>query len=242
MRILIVNPNTSAEMTESIGRAAQSVASAGVSVSAVCPPDGPPSIEGWHDDAAAACAMLETLRARREEADAFVIACFGDPGLDAARELCRQPVLGIAEAAMNAATMVADSFSIVTTLARTRAVSARLAREYGMTEKCRAIRAAEIPVLDLESNPDRAREIIRKECETAVREDDCGAIVLGCAGMADLPRQLAENLQIPVLDGVACAVRFAEALVGLGLSTSKKSHPAPLRKKYAGKLAGMSPE
>ena len=242
MQITIINPNTSVGMTEAIGRAAQESASSGVSVSAVCPADGPPSIEGWHDDAAAACAMLETLRGRRDSADAFVIACFGDPGLDAARELCDQPVLGIAEAAMTAAVMLADSFSIVTTLGRTRAVSARLVREYGMRDKCRAIRAAEIPVLDLESNPDRCRQLILEECRSTIEEDDCGAIVLGCAGMADLPRQLTEELGVPVLDGVACAVRLAEALVGLGLSTSKKSYPAPLTKKYAGKLAGMSPE
>ena len=242
MRITVINPNTSAGMTEAIGRAAQDAASSGVSVSAVNPPDGPPAIEGWHDDAAAACAMLQTLRQRRDSADAFVIACFGDPGLDAARELCNQPVLGIAEAAMTTAAMTADSFSIVTTLARTRAVSARLVREYGMQNKCRAIRAAEIPVLDLESNPDRAKQLILQECQNALQEDDCGAIVLGCAGMADLPKQLAQKLGVPVLDGVACAVRLAEALVGLGLSTSKKSYPAPLPKKYAGKLAEMSPE
>ena len=242
MRILIVNPNTSAGMTESIGRAAQAAASPGVSVFAVNPPDGPPSIEGWHDDAAAACAMLETLRARRDSADAFVLACFGDPGLDAARELCDRPVLGIAEAAMTAAALLADSFSIVTTLARTRAVSARLVREYGMREKCRAIRAAEIPVLALESDPARTRRLMEDECRRALDEDDCGAIVLGCAGMADLPGRLTKSLGVPVLDGVACAVRLAEALAGLGLSVSKKSYPRPLAKQYAGKMSGMSPE
>lgn len=240
MRITVINPNTSADMTESIGRAAQAAASPGVSVSAVNPPDGPPAIEGWHDDAAAACATLQTLRERRNSADAFVIACFGDPGLAAARELCAQPVVGVAEAAMTAAAMVADSFSIVTTLARTRAISERLVLEYGMRRKCRAIRAADIPVLELES--DGARQIIADECQNALREDQCGAIVLGCAGMADLPEHLTRKLNIPVLDGVACAVRFAEALAGLKLATSKKSYPFPLAKKYAGKMADMSPE
>ena len=242
MQILVINPNTSAGMTEAIGRAARAAASPGVAVAAVNPPDGPPSIEGWHDDAVAACAMLELLRKKQNEADAFVLACFGDPGLDAARELCDAPVLGIAEAAMTAATLLADSFSIVTTLARTRAVSARLLREYGMREKCRAIRAADIPVLALESDPDKTRQLIEKECRRAVKEDQCGAIVLGCAGMADLPRHLTQTLGVPVLDGVACAVRMAEALVGLQLKTSKQSHPAPLAKQYAGKFAGMSPE
>ena len=228
-------------MTAAIGRAARAAVSPGTSVSAVCPADGPASIEGWHDDAAAACAMLETLRAHRDSADAFVVACFGDPGLDAARELCDGPVLGIAESAMAAAAMVSDSFSIVTTLGRTRAVAARLVREYGMERRCRAIRAAEIPVLALESDADASRTAIEDECRRALAEDDCGAIVLGCAGMADLPARLSESLGVPALDGVACAARFAEALAGLGLSTSKRAYPSPLAKPYAGKLAGMSP-
>ena len=229
-------------MTEAIARAARAAASPGVSVCAVNPADGPPSIEGWHDDAVAACAMLDLVREKRDEADAFVLACFGDPGLDAARELCDQPVLGIAESAMTAAALLADSFSIVTTLARTSAISARLTREYGMRDKCRAIRAVDIPVLALESDPERTRQLMEEECRRAMEEDECGAIVLGCAGMADLPERLAQNLGIPVLDGVACAVRLAEALAGLGLKTSKKSYPAPLTKKYAGKFAGMSPK
>ena len=242
MRILVVNPNTSAGMTAAIGRAARAAASPGVTVAAENPPDGPPSIEGWHDDAVAACAVLDLLRQRRGHADAFVLACFGDPGLDAARELCEQPVVGVAEAAMTVAALVADSFSIVTTLARTRAISARLTREYGMRDKCRAIRAADIPVLALEADPQRTRQLIEAECRRALQEDQCGAIVLGCAGMADLPQQLTQALGVPVLDGVACAVRLAEALVGLGLQTSPQSHPAPLPKQYAGKFADLSPK
>jgi allantoin racemase len=70
-------------------------------------------------------------------------------------------------------------------------------------------------------SPKRARGIILKECERAIAEDKSGAIVLGCAGMADLGRFLEQHLQVPVIDGVAAAVKFAEALVGLGLNNKR---------------------
>lgn len=120
VRIQVINPNTSLAMTETIGAAARAVAAPGTEILAVCPRAGVPSIEGHFDEAIAAVGVLEQIRAGREQGvDGHVIACFGDPGLLAARELAQGPVIGIAEAAMHMATMVATRFSIVTTLPRT---------------------------------------------------------------------------------------------------------------------------
>jgi allantoin racemase len=87
-----------------------------------------------------------------------------------------------------------------------------------------------------------ARATILRECEAALRDDESGAIVLGCAGMADLTRYLQDRLGVPVIDGVAAAVKFAEALVGLGPKTSKRGDLAyPLYKPYVGNLAAYAP-
>jgi len=241
MRIKLINPNTSSAMTEAMARAAREVASPGTRIDAVTTLSGPASIEGHYDEAISVIGLIDQMRAD-PNADAYVIACFGDPGLLAARELTGAPVLGIAEAAMHSATFLATSFSVVTTLERTRIISEALVRNYGMQAACRRVRATDLPVLELEEPGDRVNEIVFAECLRALDEDRCGAIVLGCAGMAGLVEYLRARLPVPVIDGVTAAVKFAEALVGAGLRTSKHGDLAyPLPKIYSGSLAAYAP-
>jgi allantoin racemase len=243
MKIKVINPNTTESMTEKIGAAARAVAAPGTTVVATSPAMGPVSIEGHYDEAVSVLGLLEEVRAG--EADGchgYVIACFGDPGLLAAREIARGPVLGIAEAAMHAASLIATGFTIVTTLERTRGISRHLVEAYGMARLCRNIRATDLAVLDLEKEGSAARAIIVEECRRALKEDHADAIVLGCAGMADLSAQIAGAIGAPVIEGVTAAVKFVEALVGLGLGTSKIGDLAfPLPKAYRGALQRFAP-
>ncbi|CCD89353.1 putative protein with Asp/Glu/hydantoin racemase domain [Bradyrhizobium sp. ORS 285] len=220
--INVINPNMTATMTELIAKAAQVSASPNTRIVGRTARFGAASIEGHYDEAIAAVGMLKEVEAGDAEGcHAHVIACFGDPGLLAARELSAAPVLGIAEAAMHAASFVATHFSVVTTLSRTKVIAEHLVRNYGMEHHCRKVRAVDVAVLDLDKPESNVRGTLLGECRAALREDGIGAIVLGCAGMADLAHDLSSELGIPVIDGVAAAVRFAEALVGLGLKTSK---------------------
>lgn len=241
MRIKLINPNTTEAMTDAMAAVARQVAAAGTVIDAATARSGPVSIEGHYDEAISVIGLIDEIRAD-PEADAYVLACFGDPGLLAAREMTSAPVLGIAEAAMHAATFVASSFSVVTTLERTRILSEALVRNYGMQGFCRAVRATDLPVLDLEQADDRVHAIILAECLRALDQDRCGAIVLGCAGMAGLVDHLRARLPVPVIDGVTVAVKFAEAMVGAGLGTSKHGDLAyPLPKLYTGCLSGYAP-
>ncbi|MFG1696221.1 aspartate/glutamate racemase family protein [Nonomuraea sp. NPDC049309] len=235
-RIRVINPNTALAMTESIGRCARAVASPSTEVTAVSPAMGPESIESHYDEALAVPGVLaEIAKGERESVDAYVIACFGDPGLDAARELAAGPVLGIAEAAMHAATMVGRTFSVVTTLARTTGRAWDLAHRYGFAAACRGVHACEIPVLDLEKPP--ARAAVTELCAQVAERDGSDAIVLGCAGMADFCAEVSRATGVPVIDGVAAATRFAESLVALGLRTSTRGEYArPRPKRYSGLL------
>lgn len=220
--INVINPNTTATMTDLIAKAAQASAGPHTRIMGRTSRFGPASIEGHYDEALATIGLLQEIAAGDEAGcDAHVIACFGDPGLLAAREITRAPVLGIAEAAMRAASFVATHFSVVTTLSRTKIIAEHLARNYGMEHICRKVRAVDVAVLDLDKPEANVRGLLLSECRAALDHDGIGAIVLGCAGMADLARDLSDELGIPVIDGVAAAVRFAEALVGLGLQTSK---------------------
>lgn len=228
MRITLLNPNTSRTMTAKIAAAAREVAGPDVEIVAVCPDIGPAAIESHADEVAAAAAVVELLLAdqRAGGSDAYVIACFGDPGLDAARELAPVPVVGIAECAMHAATLAGRSFAVVTTLGRTLGRARDLVARYGMGEAAVWLTAAEIPVLELEDTTSAAVATIEGLCHDAVRRE-ADVVVLGCAGMADLCRRLEASAGIPVVDGVAAGVGMATAMVRMGLHTSRRSEYAP---------------
>ena len=222
MHIRLINPNTTAAMTAKIGAAAERVAAAGTRISATNPEAGPVSIESHFDEAISAVGVLDEIRRGDAQAvDAYVIACFGDPGLLAARELSAAPVIGIAEAAFHFATLISTRFSVVTTLGRTTIIAEQLLHNYGFAQHCRRVRAAEIPVLELEHDSACALERIIAECRRAKAEDGIGAIVLGCAGMAEHSAEIGAAVGLPIVDGVSAAVKLAESLVALGLRTSK---------------------
>lgn len=239
VKILLVNPNTSAAMTAGIAAAARAVAAPGTTILAVQPSFGPRSIEGHFDEAIAAAGVAEQVH-QAPAHDAVVIACFGDPGLDAAREATRAPVLGIAEAAFHAAAMLATGFSVVTTMTRTCVIAEHLVQRHGFERQCRGIHGTDIPVLDLEACGEDTVARIEAAARQALERDRSGAIVLGCAGMAALCATLQQRLGVPVIDGVAVAVKFAEGLAALGLGTSKHGdYAAPLPKAYVGWAAPL---
>jgi allantoin racemase len=242
MRILLVNPNTTASMTEKAAIAARAVAASGTEIIAATSRMGPVSIEGHYDGAIALPGLLAELSDRRAEGyDAAIIACFDDTGLEAARSFCDVPVLGLCESAVATAGFLAQRFTVVTTLERSRVLIDNLVRRYGMGDRAK-VRASDIPVLELENEASGAIGKLRAEIERALVEDGAEAIVLGCAGMTDLARELQAHYGVPVVDGVAAAVKQAEALVSLGLSTSKRgSYASPLPKPYLGAMSQFAP-
>lgn len=239
MRIMVVNPNTTAEMTAKIEQSARAVAGPGTRIDAVTSSMGPASIESHYDEALSVPGVLAAVRAGAAAgADGYVIACFGDPGLDAAREVAAGPVVGIAEAAMHAAALLGRGFSVVTTLERTRGRAWDLAARYVAPGACRGVHACDIPVLELDRDPavtDRVVALAR----AALARDGSDVIVLGCAGMADLPHVVAQRVGVPVVDGVSAATLLVQTLVTLGLGTSKHGEYAPPPpKRYTGAAGG----
>ena len=238
MNIVVINPNTTAAMTGRIAATAKAVAQAGTHIIAIQPSAGPASIEGYADEAMAVPHMLEAMFAEQAKGSAiagYVIACFDDTGLDAARCILDAPVVGIGEAAFHLASLIAPRFSVVTTLSRSvQAIEHNLVK-YGLASRCAKVRAAEVAVLDLEDAASDAYAHISSEIGTALKEDRAEAIVLGCAGMTDLAARLSKEHGVPVIDGVGAGVKLIESLAALGLKTSKRTtYAAPLHKAYAG--------
>jgi allantoin racemase len=236
MRILVVNPNTSEEMTRDIGEQAARYARPDTEIETVAAPWGPRSIEGHYEEQLAATATLEAISARSADGfDGVVIACFGDPGLFAAREISPVPVVGIAEAALLTACTVAYRFSVVTVLPRVRPMIEETVQRVGLASRCASVRTTPLSVLDCERDPQAAAREIAIAARAAVAEDGAEAICLGCAGMGPLDQQVRAELDVPVLDGVACAVKLVEGIVDYGLATSRvAAFRAPEPKEFVG--------
>jgi len=217
-RIGIINPNSTSSMTTAIGVAALRAAHKTTEIIAMQNDRGPASIEGAVDGARAVPGLLDCIeRAERSGAmDAYIIACFDDTGLDAARMLTRKPVIGIGEAAARIAAMISRRFTIITTLPVSIPVLEDNLVRYGLAS-VGTVRASGIPVLGLEADPSAALSIIGEGIRDALRVDRSGAIVLGCAGMADMAQQLSDLHSVPVVEGVSAAVRLAELLTSLEL-------------------------
>lgn len=241
-RIRVINPNTARAMTETIGRCARAVAAPATEITAVNPDMGPESIESHYDSALAVPGVLaEVAAGERAGAEGYVIACFGDPGVEAARELATGPVVGIAEAAMRTAALLGRGFSVVTTLSRTTGHTWDLAQRYGCATVCRGVHACDVPVLDLEDPASGARTLVAERCAAALGADGSDVIVLGCAGMADFCAEISAGLGVPVVDGVAAATKLVESLIALGLRTSGRDEfAAPRPKRYTGLLRDFS--
>jgi allantoin racemase len=214
VRILIINPNTTASMTRTIGSAARKAAALGTEIIAMNPLSGPASIQGPEDGDAALPGLFALFDAeiiQKRGYDAAIIACFDDTGLVELEVRSPVPVTGIGKAAYVRAAALGSPFSVVTTLAVSIPVLAENIRAYGLDGHCAAVRASNVPVLDLEAKPVEATQKIEAEIIAALREDQCRSIVLGCAGMADLAAALEKEHRIPVIEGISAAVQWCEA-------------------------------
>ncbi|MDB5365508.1 MAG: hypothetical protein JWM77_1435 [Rhodospirillales bacterium] len=238
MRILVINPNTSIEMTASIDAVAKKYAAADTVLTTLSPAYGPRSIECHYEEQIAGLATIETVAQLEAEYDAFVIACYGDPAVDACREITNKPVIGIGEASMHMACLLGHKFSIVTVIPRAVPIMEDLARKIGLESRCASIRSTSLTVLEIEADPDRAVIEMVAEAKAAIAQDGAEVICLGCAGMGPLDDRVQDAVGVPVLDGTVCAVLLAQSAVAYRKSTSKAAAYAPPGKK---ELVGCSP-
>jgi allantoin racemase len=221
--IMVVNPNTSGAMTDEIVAAARKVAAPGTLILGGTSARGPQSVETNADEVWGALGVLQQVREGEDRGmSGYVIACFGDTGLAAAKETARGPAVGMTEAALLTAAVVAARFSIITLPPRTREMSRRVVRAIGLTDRC-TVRAIDVGVSALVAGSAPVLDAMTAEAHRAVRHDGAEAIVLGCAGLAALVGPLQDALGVPVIDGVAAAVKMVEGLLAQGLTTSRAS-------------------
>ena len=223
MKIKVINPNTSDEMTREIEESAKSVASPGTEILCSHPEHGPECVEGGYDTVESTFHLLEEVVKSEQEdkPDAYVIACFGDPGIDAIREMTDAPVIGIAEASFYLANILGARFSVVATLPRMRKDIEDRLRLCGMNIKLASLRTPDLSVLSLTGSPEETEKTLIETAKQCVKEDYAEVIVLGCAGMAGFEDRVSAACGVPVLDTVKVGIKYAEMCVSLGLKTSK---------------------
>ena len=227
MRILVVNPNTTVAMTESIAATARRAAAPGTEIVGLTAGFGVDGIDSAYESLLSAVAVMDRVTTHPDPFDAVVMAGFGEHGREGLMELLDVPVVDVAEASAHIAMMLGRSYTVVTTLARSiAAIEDRLATA-GLLDRCAGVRAAGMSTMDVERDPAAAVRAVVEQARQAVEVDRAEVVCLGCGGMAGLEDAIRDALGVPVIDGVAAGVKLAESLVQLGLSTSKVCTYAP---------------
>lgn len=217
MKILVINPVTTGEWLEEDRDYFQGVADEGTEVEVVGLDKGPASVETFHDAVYAGPEILRLVRERGDAADAIMINCFADPALDAAREIADKAVLGPAETSMSVALHLGSRFSVISILANTAPWIRLQAIRLGVEAKLASAIGVDIPVLDLEKDPEKTIDEIVRAAEETIERDGAEVIILGCTGMAALSQKARERLSVPLIEPAATTLKMAELLVKLGL-------------------------
>ena len=207
--IIVINPNSTEAVTQGIDRALEPLRMAGgPEIECVTLPEGPPGIETQADVEGVVAPLCDLVKARDNDAAAFVIACYSDPGLHAAREITARPVLGIAECAMLTALTKGERFGLISILESGVQRHLRYVRQLGLEQRF----AGDVPVgFGVTELGDRSK-VLGRMIETGERlRDEYGADVLifGCAGMADYRDQVVESVGLPVVEPSQAAVTMA---------------------------------
>lgn len=233
MEITVINPTITARWNEATRRSYADAARPGTRVTVVSLDWGTASIECYRDEALSTPGILSrVVEAEGAGADAVIIDCMADPGLYAARELVRIPVVGAAQASMHLAAMLGHRFSVLGTSELDIATYEDQVARYGLSSKLASVRAFNIPVLTLEEDAEATLAAVVDVATAAVRKDGAHVIVPGCTGLAGLAPRIQEGLaergcEVPVLDPPPVALKLAETLVDLGQTHSQRSYPKP---------------
>jgi Asp/Glu/hydantoin racemase len=215
-RILVVNPNSTEAVTQSIDEAMAPLRfPGGPEIACLTLSEGPPGVETQSDADSVIAPLCRLIAARDNEASAFVIACFSDPGLFSARETTRKPVLGIAECGILTALTLGHRFGIISILARSVPRHLRYIGAMGLSDRLAADLPIELGVLEL---ADESRTLERMVAVgRALREKHrAEVVVMGCAGMARYRARVESAIGIPVVEPTQAAVAMAIGRVKLG--------------------------
>ncbi len=238
MRILVINPNTSADITARMVALAQAMAPAGVLFSGATGRFGARYIASRAAAAIAAHATLDVYAEHGEGADAVLLGCFGDPGLDGLREIAPVPVVGMADAACLAACLHGRRFSIVTGGERWGPMLEEFCAARGLRDRLASVRTVAPTGAEIAADPAGAQRLLAGTCAAAAREDGAEAVILAGAGLAGLAGTIAADVPVPVLCSFTEGVR---AVLALAASRPAKPRVGSFAQTPRVETSGLSP-
>ncbi len=218
--IYVINPNSTAAVTEGIGRACAPLRLAdGPKIECLTLAEGPPGVQTQRDVDGVVAPLLRLVgeldRRKENAAVAFVIACFSDPGLHSAREVTRRPVLGIMECGILTALTLGQRFGVIAILQGSIPRHQRAIGAMGLADRFAGERAVGLNVVELADEPKTLERMTRVAKE--LREiDGANAVVMGCAGMAQYRERVEQAAGLPVVEPTQAAVAMAIGRVRLG--------------------------
>lgn len=216
MRILIINPNSSDAITNSIYNEAIKYQNDNLIIDVEKAESGPKIIMTYYDELLAAAFVVNKFQEVGEKYDAGIVGCFSDPGLAAAKEIMNMPVVGICESTIYTACLCGNRFSIVAAGGSEEiSVFHEIVRKYGVESRLASVRYLSIGTEEIGH---KERELIKENINKCVYEDGANVIILGCAAFAGLGDVLTAEMKLPVLDGIKESISFAKMLA----SNSKK--------------------
>lgn len=237
MKLLILNPNTSDDVTEMIAAAAGLAAAADTELTVRTAKWGLPYIATRAEATVAGHVILEMLADEHAQFDAAIIAAFGDPGLGGARELFDIPVIGISEAAMLTACMLGRRFSIITFSPALQPWYEECIAAHGLTDRCAGVRALEASFTSVGSVQHENEELLLDLANQAITDDGADVVIPAGTPLAGLARRLRDRIDVPVVDLVGSAVKQAELLVALN---HRKAVRGTFRRPGAKSSTGLS--
>jgi len=214
-RILVINPNSTVAVTEGIDRALAPLRMpGGPQFECVTLADGPPGIQTQRDVDGVITPLCQLIAQRDHDCDAFVIACYSDPGLHSAREVTRKPVLGISECGVLTALTLGQRFGVIAILAGSIPRHLRYLGAMGVMDRLAAELPVGLQVTEL-SDVARTRERLIATGRRLVEEHSANVVVMGCAGMAQYRRELEQAIGVPVVEPTQAAAGMALSRVQL---------------------------
>lgn len=224
MKILIINSNTNHEISEALFETAQKLAAKETVIKVVNAGWGINTIEGARDAAVGALATIEQVQKYKNEFDAFIIACYSDPGLYACREITDKPVLGIAQCSMLAAAALGYKFSVLSPLKKMKPILENLISQYGLSGLCASVRTVEESVLDTFRNRNSSNLAFAEAGRQAAEQDGAEVLCLGGAVFAGRDHEIEKLTGVPCIDGLSVALKMAEMYVLLGYKHAGSNH------------------
>jgi len=218
LKILCINPNSSKKVKEGIEKICKKYALPNTEIEVECIEEAPAAINNYHDIYLSEQYLVKKFKELEKKYDGFIIACHGDVGVDLFRELTLKPVIGIGEASILFALPLGHKFSILSRKRKKITQKEDMIKKYGFENRCASIR---MTGLEVNADEKEKREKLIQEGERAVKEDGAEVLILGCAGMAGLDKEIEKIVGVPVIDGVASAIMIMESLIRYGSKTSK---------------------